>query len=139
MKTHDLPSLALHTGKCRFREWTNLNLWGQRSAGTHKTEAPRIPGSSHHRRLGAAGGWGRERTPYDPGGTAAPPSLLGPHQPVHPFFLMSKKEVFLSTWVLGKLKETTLLKRRQTHTVPFSVKDVAGSTDISMKSFLHCF
>lgn len=56
------------------------------------------------------GGGGASRPPHDPGSMAAPPSLLGPHLPVHPF-LISKKEAFLSTWVLGKFKETTLLQR----------------------------
>lgn len=48
-----------------------------------------------------------------PRGTAAPPPAPGPHQLVQPFLLMSRKEVFLTSWVLGKFKETTLLKGAQ--------------------------
>lgn len=53
--------------------------------------------------------------PPDPGSMAAPPPLLGPHPLAHPFFLMSKKEVFLASWVLGKFKVKTLPTRGRTH------------------------
>lgn len=70
----------------------------------------------------------------------APPPLLDPHQLVHPFFLMSKKEVFLTSWVLGKFKEKTKdITNKGPDAWFLSVKDVAGSTDISLKYFLHFF
>lgn len=68
-----------------------------------------------------------------PRGRAAPPPAPSPHQLVQPFLLMSRKEVFLTSWVLGKFKETTVLKGGPAH--GSFIKDVAGSADISLKSF----
>lgn len=107
------------------------------SASTHKAEGPRIPGRSHHCGLGDTGGGGGSGPPPDPGSTAAPPPRPGPHPPAHPF-LMSKKEVFLTSRFLGKFK-VKHCQQGAGRMVPFSVKDVAGSTDISLKSFLHFF
>ena len=67
-------------------------------------------------------------------GTPAP-ATIADYQLLQTFLLRSTKEAILTSWGLGKFKETTLLKKKDEEVwclVPFSVEDVAGSTDISL-------
>ena len=88
--------------------WTGLDLWEQRSAGT-KTEAPRNPCSSHHRRLPAA------------------PDLLTEVDKGSDSYLLGSGEIQTNDTAKKKKKDEEVWCL-----VPFSVEDVAGSTDISL-------
>lgn len=86
------------------------------------------PWLQHHSRLGERGPL---NDPHRPG-SPSPTSGSSPAGP--PLLLRSKKEALLTSWVLGKFKEMTVLKRGLCIWF-LSVKDVAGSADISLKSF----